>query len=110
MSSMFRPRSHSLPSGFGRVLVEKFGRGRFLVIGGNRDELERQFRAGGAEMAWFESAAELASSGLPNGAAGPGAAVGIWFYPRESNADQASARALAAIAKSILLLAEPGTD
>src|SRR3954469_7723431 len=102
MSPMLRPRSHSLPSGFGRMLVEKFGRGRFLLVGGDQDELERQFSAAGAEIAWSESA-----TGLPNGAE---AELGIWFYPRENAADEASARAMAAAAKSVLLIPESGAE
>ena len=84
------------------MLVEKFGRGRFLVVGGNRDELERQLTAAGAEIAWSQSAADL-----PNGAE---AELAIWFYPRESGADEVSARAVAAAAKSVLLVPDTGAE
>ena len=106
---MLRPRSHSLPSGFGRLLVERFGGGRFLIIGGDRDELQRQLRGAGAETAWFESATELATA-VSTDAAGPGTAIVIWIYPREKAGDEASARAVAGAAKSILLIPEPGTE
>jgi O-antigen biosynthesis protein len=101
---MLRPRSHSLPSGFGRMLVEKFGQGPFLVVGGDREELERQFAAAGAETAWFDSAGALSNG------AGNGAEIAIWFYPRESATDKGSARILATAAKSILLIPEVGAE
>jgi O-antigen biosynthesis protein len=106
---MLRPRSHSLPSGFGRLVVDKFGRGRFIVAGGEREELERQFAAAGAEIAWFASAAELSPPGLANGA-GPNADLAIWFYPRESAGDEAAVRGLVAAAKSILLVPDSGAQ
>src|SRR4051812_17735801 len=109
MSSMSRPRSYSLPSGFGRLLVERFGRTRFLIVGGDRDELQRQLRGAGAETAWFESPKELAAAALIEGT-GPRSPVVIWVYPREKAADEASAQALAGAAKSILLIPEPGTE
>jgi O-antigen biosynthesis protein len=99
---MLRPRSHSLPSGVGRMLVEKFGRGRFVVVGGSRGELEPQFAAAGAEVAGYESANDLPNRG--------DAELAIWFYPRNNETDEASARALAAAAKSILLIPEFGAD
>src|SRR3954468_2466166 len=105
MSSMSRPRSHSLPSGFGRLLVEKFGRGRFLIVAGDREELEGQLRGAGADTEWFESANELAPDGRAN-SAGTSATVAIWFYPREKEGDEASARALAGAARSIILIPE----
>ena len=86
------------------MLAEKFGPGRFLVVGGHRDELERQFAAAGVETAWVESA-----TGLSNGA-DSGAELAIWFYPRDSATDQASARGLATAAKSVLLIPEFGVE
>jgi O-antigen biosynthesis protein len=86
------------------MLVEKFGSGRFLLVGGDRAEIERQFTAAGAETAWFESAAAL-----PNDA-GSGAEVAIWFYPRDSKSDEDSARSLVGAAKSIVLIPEFGAE
>ena len=84
------------------MLVEKFGRGPFRVVGGDRDELERQFTAAGAKVAWSESATALPKTGE--------AELAIWFYPRENAADEASARAMAAAAKSVLLIPESGAE
>lgn len=106
---MSRPRSHSLPSGAGRLLVEKFGRIRFLIVGGDRDEIALQLRGAGAETEWFESAAELTAARGPNHA-GPGSDVAIWFYPPENATDETSARAVVDVAKSILLIPEPGAE
>jgi GT2 family glycosyltransferase len=101
---MLRPASHSLPSGFARMLVEKFGPGRFLVVAGDREELEPQFGAAGVETAWVESATDLSNG------AGSGADLAIWFYPRENMADESSARVLATAAKSVLLIPQVGAE
>ena len=106
---MSRPRSHALPSGFGRLLVEKFGRARFLIIGGEREEVERQLGGAGAETAWFGSANELTAAD-PGSGDGPQNVIAIWFYPREKGADEAFARPLAGAARSILLIPEPGAE
>src|ERR1044071_107862 len=37
--------SHPIPSGFAQVVARKFGRGPFLVIGAEREELERHFES-----------------------------------------------------------------
>jgi GT2 family glycosyltransferase len=86
------------------MLVEKFGRGRFVIVGGDRNDLERQFTAAGAETAWFESATALPNDG------GSDAEVAIWFYSRESKSDDDSTRVLAGAARSILLIPEFGAE
>ena len=69
MSGVLRPRSHSLPSDFARFVVEKFGHGPFLVIGRERDELERQFRAVEANATVFASVSDLPAASSQNGVA-----------------------------------------
>jgi GT2 family glycosyltransferase len=106
---MSRLPSYFLPSGFGRLLVEKFGRGRFLVVGGDQEELQRQLKGAGAETEWFKSPAEVATAPSPDHA-GVRGEVAVWFYPREKAGDEAAAAALSAAASSILLIPEPGSD
>ena len=106
MSSVLRPRSHSLPSGFARFVVEKFGHGPFLVIGRERDELERQFRAVEATATVFASVGDLpAASWLKGGA--PRTGLAIWFYPYDNAGDAEAAEALATAAEKVLLVPEP---
>lgn len=106
MSSVLRPRSHSLPSGFARFVVQKFGPGPFLVIGRECDELERQFGAAQATATVFGSVTDLPPS-LQNGVTAP-AGLAIWFYPRDNAGDADAAKALAAAAANVLLVPEPG--
>jgi hypothetical protein len=105
MSSVLRPRSHSLPSGFARFVVQKFGQGPFLVIGRECDELERQFHAAQATATVFGSVTDLPPS-LPNGVTAR-AGLAIWFYPRDNAGDADAAKALAAAAANVLLVPEP---
>ena len=107
MSSVLRPRSHSLPSGFARFVVEKFGHGPFLVIGRERDELERQFRAVDATATMFASVSDLPAASSQNGVARR-AGLAIWFYPHDNAGDAHATEALAAAAENVLLVPEPG--
>jgi GT2 family glycosyltransferase len=109
MSSVLRPRSHSLPPGFARLVAQKFGPGPFLVVGAERDELERQFGAAEALATVAGSIAELASALLQNGS-GARADLAIWFYPRDNAGDERAVQTLAAAAENILLAPEPGVE
>jgi GT2 family glycosyltransferase len=109
MSTVLRPRSHSLPPGFAHLIAQKFGRGPFLIAGGPRDEIERQFRAAELSTTVFASVNDLAPGASHNGA-GMGASMAIWFYPGQDTFDEQAAAALAAAADSILLVPEPGVE
>ncbi len=108
MSSV-RPRFHSLPSSFARLIVAKFGRRKFLIVGGDREELERQFVAAEVEAVRLHSSKDLASGPSPNGVE-PEADVALWFYPRDGDDDAGTGRALAIAAENILLIPESGGD
>jgi GT2 family glycosyltransferase len=107
MSGVLRPRSHSLPSGFARFVVEKFGHGPFLVIGREGDELERQFRAVEATATVFASVSDLPAALPQNGVTARGG-LAIWFYPHDNAGDAPAAEALAAAAENVLLVPETG--
>src|SRR6267378_4275540 len=98
MSTVLRPRSHSLPSGFAQLIARKFGRGPFLVAGAERDELERQFRAAETDAAVFGSVNELPPALSQNGVASR-ADLAIWFYPRNGAGDERAVQVLAAAAE-----------
>jgi GT2 family glycosyltransferase len=103
------PPSHSLPLGFAQFVARKFGRGPFLVIGSERNELERQFASAGAPTTIFASITELTAAPLPNGSRLV-ADLAIWFYPPEQAEDERAAEALAASAENVLLVPQPGVE
>src|SRR5256714_4698571 len=109
MSSVLRPRSHSLPSGFAQLIARKFGRGPYLVVGSEREELERQFTAAEANASIFSSVSDLAQGWAQNGRSSR-ASLAIWFYPRDNACDEQAAAILAAAAESVLLVPEPGDE
>jgi GT2 family glycosyltransferase len=90
-------------------VARKFGRGPFLVVGSQRDELERQFEDAGAQATIFASIAELTASLSQNGSR-PRAELAIWFYPPEKGEDERAAKALAGFAESVLLMPEAGVE
>src|SRR5205814_2018240 len=109
MSFVLRPRSHSLPAGFAQLIAQRFGRGPFLVVGVEREELQRQFAAAEVNASVFASLDELAAVSAQNGVR-PGASLAIWFYPRDNAADDNAVAILSAAAESVLLVPEPGDD
>src|SRR6478672_7518197 len=107
MSFVLRPRSHSLPAGFAQLIAQRFGRGPFLVVGIEREELQRQFAAAEVEASVFGSLDELTAVSSQNGD-GAQTTLAIWFYPRDSASDDRAVATLAAIAESVLVVPEPG--
>ncbi|MDP9005264.1 MAG: glycosyltransferase family 2 protein [Verrucomicrobiota bacterium] len=106
---MLRSRPHSIRSDFARFIAQKFGRGPFLVIGPERDELKRQFEEAGTEAKVFGSAAEMASARPQNGN-GPQAALAVWFYPPEKTHDESAAEEIATCARDVLLVSGAGAE
>src|SRR4051812_47018782 len=108
MSSVLRPRSQSLPSGFAQLIARKFGRGPFVIVGSEHAELERQFAAADGSASIFSSMSDLAQGAAQNGSSP--ASLAIWFYPRDNAGDERAATILAAAAESVLLVPEPGDE
>jgi GT2 family glycosyltransferase len=96
-------------SDFARFIAQKFGRGPFLVIGSDQDELKRQFEEAGAEATVFTSTGELAST-LPLNGNTAEAALAVWFYPPEKTHDESAVEAIAARARDILLVSGAGAE
>jgi GT2 family glycosyltransferase len=103
------PPLHSLPSGFAQFVARKFGRGPFLVIGPEREELEKQFKAAGANATIFGALPELIAALSQNGARSR-ADLAIWFYPAEKADDERAAEALSASAETVLLVPGAGVE
>jgi O-antigen biosynthesis protein len=109
MSTVLRPRSHSLPSGFAQLVAQKFGLGPFLVAGAEHEELERQFRAAEVTATVFASVNDFPPASSPNGVAAR-ASLAIWFYSRDNAGDERAIAALAAAAENVLIVPEPGVE
>jgi GT2 family glycosyltransferase len=106
---MVRPHSHFLPSGFAQLIARKFGRGPFLVVATEREELARQFAAAETNAAIFGSTNELAQRSAQNGE-NSRATLAIWFYPRDNAGDEGAVATLSAAAENVLLVPEPGDE
>jgi GT2 family glycosyltransferase len=109
MSSVLLPRSHFLPPGFAQFIAQRFGRGPIVTVGGEREELERQFHAAGVEASVLLSRNELPPAASQNGKASRCPLV-IWFYPRDGAEDDAAIKTLVNAAETVLLVPEPGSD
>ena len=99
---------HSVRADFAQFIARKFGRGHFLVISADREELERQF-AEARLKATVCVATELASRVPQNGSAPP-ADLAIWFYPAEKSHDREMAEEIALRARDVLLVSGPGAE
>jgi hypothetical protein len=106
---VLRPPSHSLPTGFAQLIARKFGRGPFLAIGSERDELEQQFESAGVRATIFASITELTATLSKNGSR-PRADLAVWFYPPDQAQDEGAAEALATFAENVLLVPEAGAE
>ena len=99
---------HSLPSGFGHLIAQKFGRVPVIVVTPEREVVERQFREAGISVTTFKSVAEMPA------AAGNGSdsesSVAIWFYPADGAGDARAVAILAAAAETIVLVPQAGVD
>jgi GT2 family glycosyltransferase len=103
------PPSPSIPSGFAQFVAQKFGPGPFLVIGAEREGLERQLENAKVSASVMCSIAELMESVSQNGNR-PRVDLAIWFYSPEKRDDDGAAELLAACARDVLLLPGPGAD
>ena len=80
-----------------------------LVVGGDSEELQRQFRAAGIEASVFTGLNDLPAALAQNGEVSR-AGVAIWFYPRDDANDDRAVQGLLSAAESVLLVPEPGSD
>ncbi|MFN2622700.1 MAG: glycosyltransferase [Chthoniobacterales bacterium] len=98
-----------MPTGFAQLIAQRFGRGPFLVVGTEREELQRQLAAAEVNASVFASLDELAAISAPNGEEAC-ATLAIWFYPRDSAGDDRAVATLTAVAESVLVVPEPGDE
>jgi GT2 family glycosyltransferase len=106
---VLRSPPHSVRSDFAQFVAQKFGRGPFLVIGPEREELKRQFEQAGAQATVCASVAELASM-LPQDGSASQADLAVWFYPPEKIHDERTAEEIAIRAREVLLVSGVGAE
>jgi len=106
---VLRSRPNSVRSDFAQFVAQKFGRGPFVVIGPDPEELKRQFEEAGARATVCASTAELASA-LPQNGRAPQADLAIWFYPPERTHDERAAEEIALRAREVLLVSGAGSE
>ena len=107
--SVLQAVAHSLRSDFARVLAQKFGPARLLVISSACDELRHQFTHLGRPVIVCESAEDLVAC-LPRNGHTPAADVALWMYPKEDTDDEQSVAEIARAAVTVMLCPEPGAD
>jgi GT2 family glycosyltransferase len=103
------PSSRSFfDSDFARPISRKFEHGRFLVIGGDPQKLERQF-AEAKRKAVTCSSHEFLSK-LSQDAGKVRFETAVWFYTSGQNDDERITEELSRCADSIVLIPGPGAD
>ena len=107
MSPVLRSLPHSLRLNFARFVARKFGPGPFVVIGPEREELERQFEEAGVPATVCASPAELTS---PENGSAPPFDLAIWFYPPERSEDERATEEIAKRARDVLLISGEGAE
>jgi GT2 family glycosyltransferase len=96
-------------SDFAQIIAQKFPRASFLVVGPEREELERQFEYAGLKASVFASIGELVAA-FPQNGMHPSAGMAIWFYPSETSGDEQAVAELAARAEEVLLVSGAGVE
>ena len=101
--------AQTLRSDFARVLAQKFGPARLLIVSSAAEELKRQFDYLGRAATVCDSAKELAAC-LPRNGHTPIADLAIWMYPKEDTEDEEGVAEIARAAVNVMLCPEPGAE
>ena len=109
MCAVLPSSSHSADADFARIISRRFAHGRFLIVGANSQELERQF----AEMK--RDAVVIWAPGhlmirLGQVEAAARFEAGVWLYPSGHTDDDRMVETLSHCAASIVLVPGPGAD
>jgi hypothetical protein len=101
--------SHFSNADFARIISRKFVHGRFLIVGANSQELERQFAEVKRDAVVKWSAGDLMMN-LGHGATAGRFEAAVWFYPSGENYDDRMVEVLSHCAASIVIVPGPGAD
>jgi len=109
MCAVLPSPSHSADADFARTISRKFAHGRFLIVGANSQEIERQFAEAKRETVVLSSPGELTTK-LGQGEAAARFETAVWFYPSGENDDDRMAESLLHFAANVVLTPGPGAD
>jgi glycosyltransferase involved in cell wall biosynthesis len=109
MCAVLPSPSHSADADFARSISRKFAHGRFLIVGANSQEVERQFAEAKREAVVLWSPGDLTTK-LGRGDAAARFETAVWFYPPGENDDDRTAETLSHCAVNIVLTPGPGAD
>ena len=101
--------SHSFNADFARTISRKFAHGRFLIVGANSQEIERQFFDAKRDAVVSVSPGELTAR-LRQGDTRVRFETAVWFYPSGENDDERTVETLSHCAENIVLFPGPGAD
>ena len=93
MCTVLSSHSHSSDADFARIISRKFLHGRFLIVGANSRQLERQFTEVKRDAVVMWSPSDLMVQ-LGQGEATARFEAGVWFYPSGDNDDDRVVKAL----------------
>ena len=96
---------------FARILAQKFGRGRLLIVGGEPSAIEQQCASSGIAAALCPTALDLDGTSARNDR-GREFERAVWFYPASETNEQRDREVdvLAHQADDILLIPSPGAE
>jgi glycosyltransferase involved in cell wall biosynthesis len=109
MCAVLPSSSHSSDADFARIISRRFAHGRFLIVGANSQELERQFAEVKRDAVVMWAPGDLMMR-LGQGEAAARFEAGVWFYPSGHNDDDRMVETLSHCAASIVLVPGPGAD
>jgi O-antigen biosynthesis protein len=109
MCAVLPSSSHSSDADLARIISRTFAHGRFLIVGANSQELERQFAEVKREAVVMWAPGDLMIRVGQDEAAARFEA-GVWFYPSGDNDDDRMVEALSHCAASIVLVPGRGAD
>jgi GT2 family glycosyltransferase len=109
--AVLQTSSSSLRQDLARVLTQKFGRGRLLLVGVKPDDLEQQCAGFDLAVTVCLTAEKLDKAAAPNGS-DPQFDQAVWFYPATETGEQRNREidALVRQANDILLIPGPGAE
>ncbi|MGB9473834.1 MAG: glycosyltransferase [Candidatus Udaeobacter sp.] len=101
--------SHSSNPDFARTIARKFADGRFLIVGANSEEIEREFADAKREAVALRFPGDLTAK-LGHGDGASRFETAVWFYPSGENDDECTVEALSHSAANIVLIPGLGVD
>jgi O-antigen biosynthesis protein len=109
MCAVLPSSSHSADADFARIISRRFAHGRFLIVGANSQELERQFAEVKRDAVVMWAPGDLMIK-LRQIEAEARFETGVWFYPSGHTDDDHMVETLSHCAASIVLVPGPGAD